>query len=124
MTEGIMRSFLEPASAAVECAPDGSAAIARIRNGTSDHVLVEARSSAIDGMSGIAALLSVVEAGKAAGIPITLLVAPSDEYPLGEIASLQATNLVLKPVGSLQLVAALQSVYDVPEVTLPQVNAA
>lgn len=124
MTEGVMRSILEPATAAVDCAADGAAAISAIRLRTSDHVLVEARSGAIDGLSGIAALRAISEACKAVNVPMTVLVAPSDDHPLQEVATVDATNIVLKPVGAKQLLGALQAVYDIPNEATLRVDAA
>ncbi len=124
MTEGVMRSILEPVTASVDCVPDGAAAIAAIRAGTADHLLVEARSGVIAGNSPLAALRLLAEACTAANIPMSLLVAPDEDYPLAEVAQLGAVQLIVKPVGALKLIAALQSVYEVSEVADPLSSAA
>jgi CheY-like chemotaxis protein len=114
MTQGVFRALLEPRVGAVDCAEDGAAAIAAIGTGTTDHVLLEAKSGNVDGLSPIASLKAVIDAAHAAEIPVTLLLAPSDDFPLGEVAELGATQLVLKPVGGAQLIATLQEAYAAP----------
>lgn len=111
MTQGVFRALLEPRVGAVDCAEDGAAAIAAIGTGTTDHLLVEVSSAHIEGLAPLESLKAVIDAAHAAEIPVTLLLAPSDEFLLGDVAVLGATQLVLKPIGGAQLIATLREVH-------------
>jgi signal transduction histidine kinase len=118
MTQGVFRALLEPRVGSLDCVESGAAAIAAIRTGTTDHLLVEAQSAGIDGSAPLDSLKAVIEAALAAGIPVTLLVAPSEEFQLGDVASLGASQLVVKPVGGAQLIATLHEAYAAPAADL------
>ncbi|WP_169804551.1 ATP-binding protein [Sphingomonas pituitosa] len=111
LTQGMMRSILEPVAAVVDCLPDGDSAIAAIRAATADHLLVEARSATVQGQLLMDPLRSLVATCREAGVPISLLFAPGDDLPLDEMEHLGATQLIVKPINAVQLIAALQGIY-------------
>ncbi|UYY76814.1 hypothetical protein [Sphingomonas sp. R1] len=108
----MMRSILEPAAAVVDCLSDGDSAIAAIRTRMADHLLVEARSATVEGLPLMASLQSLVATCREAGAPISLLFAPGDDLRLEEMALLGATQLIVKPINAVQLIAAMQGIYD------------
>lgn len=114
LTQGMMRSILEPVAAMVDCLPDGDSADAAVRTATADHLLVEVRSATVRGLPLLDSLRSLVATCRAADVPISLLFAPSDDLPLGEMARLGATQLIVKPINAIQLIAALQGAYAEP----------
>ncbi|RZI61347.1 MAG: hybrid sensor histidine kinase/response regulator [Zymomonas sp.] len=118
MTQGVFRALLEPRVGAVDCVEDGAAAIAAIGTGTTDHLLLEAASASVEGLSPLESLKAVIEAAHAAEIRVTVLLAPSDELPLGDVAALAATQCVLKPVGGTQLISTMREAYSMPAANL------
>jgi signal transduction histidine kinase/CheY-like chemotaxis protein len=111
LTQGMMRGILEPVAAVVDCLSDGEGAIAAVRAATVDHLLVEARSATVEGLSLLDSLRALIAACREAGVQISLLFAPGDDLPLDEMARLGPTQLILKPVNAIQLIAALQGAY-------------
>lgn len=111
LTQGMMRGLLDPVAAVVDCLPDGDSAIAAVRAGTLDHLLVEARSATVEDRPPIDSMRALISVCREAELPISLLFAPGDDLPLDEMARLGATQLIVKPVGAVQLIAALQGVY-------------
>lgn len=111
LTQGMMRSILEPVAAVVDCLSNGDSAIAAIRAATADHLLVEARSATVQGQPLMDPLRSLVATCREAGVPISLLFAPGDDLPLDEMEHLGATQLIVKPINAVQLIAALQGIY-------------
>lgn len=118
MTQGIFRGLLDPVTGAIECVDNGAAALTALRAGAIDHVLMEARSARLEGTEPLDSLRSLIGAARAADTRVTLLLAPGDDLPLGEVAQLGADQLVIKPVGGAQLVATLQDGY-LPDAEAP-----
>jgi signal transduction histidine kinase len=114
MKQGVMRALLEPAVGSIDCVEDGAAAVAALRTGAVDHLLVDAASSGGEDQAPLDALRALVSAAHAAEVPLTLLLAPSEALPLEEVAKVGASQLVLKPVGGAQMIAALQGAYPSP----------
>lgn len=114
LTQGMMRGILEPVTAVVDCLPDGDCATAAVRAATVDHLLVEARSATVQGLLLLDSLRALIDACREARVPISLLFAPGDDLPLDEMARLGATQLIVKPINAVQLIAALQGVYAEP----------
>ncbi|RYG88610.1 MAG: tetratricopeptide repeat protein, partial [Alphaproteobacteria bacterium] len=111
MTQGAFRALLEPEAANISCVESGDAAIAAIRTGAVDHVLLEAKSSLVDGLGPVESLRAVIQTATASEVLVTLLLAPSEELPLGDVAMAGATQFVLKPVSGAQLLATLNEAY-------------
>jgi signal transduction histidine kinase/CheY-like chemotaxis protein len=103
MTQGVMRNLLEPRFPDMRCADGSESALEAIDGGREAQLLIEARSAAAPGSSPIESLARLIEHGRAAGMHVTVLVAPSDELPLDQVAGLGADSLVLKPVSGAQL---------------------
>ena len=121
MTEGVMRGLLEPVTASVDCVSDAVLAIASLDADPFDHVLVEGKSAAREGEAPLEALVALVERCRAADVPVTILFKPSEALPVGDVAMLGAGQMLLKPIGSAQVVAALQHLQANPP---PQLAAA
>jgi len=111
MTQGIFRGLLEPVTRAIDSVDGGGAALTALRTGAIDHVLIEARSARIEGSEPLESLRVLIDAARVAEARVTVLLAPGEDLPLGDVAQLGADQLVLKPVGGAQLVASLQEIY-------------
>jgi signal transduction histidine kinase len=109
MTEGVMRGLLEPVTASVDCVSDASLAIAALDADPFDHVLVEGKSAPREGEAPLDALAALVERCRAADVPVTILFKPSEDLPVGDVAMLGATQILLKPMSGSQMVSALQA---------------
>ncbi|MES2441511.1 MAG: ATP-binding protein [Pseudomonadota bacterium] len=114
MTQGVMRALLDPAVGRLECVADGDEAIVAIDEGRADHLLIEAKSATAEGLGPLDVLRALVECARHAGIPVTILLAPSEELPVEDIARLGATQLVLKPVSGTQLIATMAEAHAAP----------
>ena len=112
MTQGVMRNLLEPHFPAMRCAEGGEAALAAIADGREAQLLIEARSALLPGTDAVESLRRLVEHGRDAGMHVTVLVAPSYELPLDQVAMLGADQLVLKPVSGSQVVKKLNLVEE------------
>jgi len=124
MTQGVMRGLIEPHVRLLDCVEDGAGALSSVRKGKVDHLLIEAKSATIDGMTPVEALRALVAEAHEADIPVTILLAPSEELPLGDVALLGATQLILKPLGGAQLMATLRDAYPAPAETAPEQSEA
>jgi signal transduction histidine kinase len=107
MTQGIFRGLLEPVVGSIDCVDAGAPALQALDAGAADHLLVEARSAELEGLSALESLRTLIAAAQAADVPVTVLLAPSEELPLGDVAQLGPTQLVIKPVAGAQLVDTL-----------------
>jgi signal transduction histidine kinase len=124
MKQGAIRALLEPVTQSVDCVENGAMAIAALGTGAVDHLLVEAASGGIEDVPPLEALRAVIEAAAAKDVPVTVLLAPSEALPLGEVMQLAPTRLILKPVGGAQLIATLQDVYNDIEMGAPPLSSA
>ena len=109
LTQGVMRNLLETRFPAMRCVDSGDTALLAITNGREAQLLIEARSAGIDGLDPLASLARLVEHGRASGMRVTVLVAPSDALPLDAVAAIGAEQLVLKPVSGAQLLRKLDT---------------
>ena len=101
---GVMSILFAPHVAAVTRA--ASLEEARDELGDATHLLVSTGASEPD------TLRAFVEAGQSAGLRITLLHAPGDGSSVADMMMLGADQLVIKPIGSQDLLAALRSLYS------------
>ena len=111
MMQGVLRTLLEPAVAQFASVDDAGTAIAVVAAGGTDHVLIEARSAAHAGLDALAGLAALIAAARSVDVPVTVLLAPSDALPLGDVAALAPDQLILKPVGGAKLVSMLHETY-------------
>jgi DNA-binding NarL/FixJ family response regulator len=63
----------------------------------------------------------LVERCRAADVPVTILFKPSEDLPVGDVAMLGATQILLKPMSGSQMVSALQTLQAASP---PQLEAA
>lgn len=107
LTQGVLRNLLESLFPALRCAGDGDAALSAIANGGEAQLLIDAKSAIMDGRDPVDALGLVIATGRAAGMRVTVLLAPSDVLPIEDVVALGADQLVLKPVSGAQLLRKL-----------------
>lgn len=124
MKQGVLRALLQPAVGSLDCTGEPAAAEQAIARGAVDHVLIETQ-SVCDDAAPIDALRRLVDAAGTARIPVSLLHAATDALPLDAVARLGATQLILKPIGGIQLIDSLRTAYSDPQtVASPRANAA
>lgn len=107
LTQGMMRNLLEPHFARLRCVADGDGAIAAIDAGSERQMLVEARSATMPDLAPLEALRRLVAHGQARGMHVTVLLTPSDHFPIEAALAIGADQLVLKPVSGTQLLKQL-----------------
>jgi CheY-like chemotaxis protein len=115
MTQGVLRTLLEPVVGRLAVVDDAGQAIAALDTGGVDHVLIEARSAAVGGSDALHGLSMLIEAAHAASVPVAVLLAPSEALPLGDVAALAPDQLIVKPVGGSKLIATLREAYRTAE---------
>lgn len=104
----LMRMLLAPVTASVDIAFTIEDATAKILAAEIDHLVVEGAAAPIE------QLREVIAAARDAQVRTTLLAAPSDELPASMIFAAGADQIVLKPIGAGDLIAALQRGYEPP----------
>ena len=112
-TAGLLRLTLAAEGAATSVAAGPADAVAQIAAGSVSHVLCDVVSAGDDPLPGLHAL---IDAGEAAGIPITLLTPANGPVPVAGLMMLGAAQVVVRPIDGDDLVAALASLgTDAPE---------
>ncbi len=104
----LMRMLLAPVTLSVEVAATVEDANTHIAAGETDHLLIEGAAAPVAGLREITA------AAREAGIRTTLLAAATEDLPASLIFTAGADQIVLKPVGAGDLIAALQRGYEAP----------
>ncbi len=122
--QAVMRTVLEPNFPDLEVVEDGEAAIRAFERGAVQHLLIEARSANIAGLSPLASLRALVVLGHEAGARVTVLLAASEELAVGDVAQIGADQIVLKPVSGSKLLAFLRTDDALPSSGAASVSAA
>jgi signal transduction histidine kinase len=107
----LMRMLLAPVTLSADVASTPQDVTARIAAAETDHLVIEGASASIE------SLREIIGMARAAGVRTTLLAAASEDLSAGTIFTCGADQIVLKPIGAGDLIAALQRGYDVPEGT-------
>ena len=115
LTQGVMRNLLEPLYPALRVVGDGDAALAAIDGGRERQLLLDARAARMEGRSPLDSLRALVQHARAAGMHVTLLLAPSDDLPIEAVVTVGADQLVLKPVSGAALIDQLLTQVSDPE---------
>lgn len=110
----LMRMLLGAETRAFDIVTARGDALARIEAAEIDHILVEGASAADDGVSMLEGVREIVAAARAAGVRVSLLAAPNASADAAQLAAAGADQLILKPVGLPDLVAALHDAYAPP----------
>jgi signal transduction histidine kinase len=114
----LMRMLLTPVALSVDIAFTVEDATARIASAQSDHLVIEGASAPIE------SLREIIAAAHVAGVRTTLLAAATEDLPTSAILVAGADQIVLKPIGAGDLIAALQRGYEavsrVPIDALPE----
>jgi signal transduction histidine kinase/CheY-like chemotaxis protein len=104
----LMRMLLAPVTVSVDIAFTVEDATARIAAAEVDHLVIEGASAPIE------SLREVIAAARAASLRTTLLAAATEDLPATMIFTAGADQIVLKPIGAGDLIAALQRGYEAP----------
>ena len=118
LNQGVMRVLLGAEAASVAVADTAAAAVAALDGPAgATHLVVDAASLVGDGVDLVAALRDVAGAARAAGAHCTVLLSPEAAgISVGDAMMAGASQLVVKPIGAADLMAALRSLYsDDPE---------
>ena len=110
LAQGMLRGLIEPHVGSLIFAEDAATARAQLRQ--VDHILIEGRAMDSEHRPALDELREVIAAARDLDLRTTILFAPSDDLPLGDVAQVGADQLVLKPVGGQQLLASLHELYD------------
>ena len=107
----LLRLLLAAEDAEVSIGADAAAATLALDAGEATHVLLDVGSESADG------LRDAARAAAAAGAHLTLMLRPDTVgVTIAEAMAAGASQLVVKPVGAAELIAALRSLYgDEPE---------
>lgn len=111
----MLRMLLGAEARSVEIVASGADALPLLDTIHVDHLLIEGLSAAAEDEAPIDGIRRLIEAGRAKGAKVSLLAAPSDALGLGQLATAGADQLILKPIGAADLIAALKKSYAVEE---------
>ena len=111
LAQGVLQGLLTPLVGSLRLADDASAALAAIASGAVDHIVIEGKSAAPVDADRLGSLRQIVATARQAGVLTTILFAPDEALPVGDVAMIGADQIVLKPVGGVALIAALTGVY-------------
>jgi signal transduction histidine kinase len=108
----LMRMLLAPVTLSADIAFTVEDAQARLDAGEVDHLVIEGASAPIEVIRELAA------SATAAGVRTTLLAAPTEELPSAAIFSAGVGQVLLKPIGTGDLIAGLRRSYEEPDEVL------
>lgn len=111
IAQGMLRGLLETEVKSFACVAAAEDAMDAMTRGECDHLLIEGKSARLNGANALPSLQTLVEHATAHGVATTILFAPTDELPPGDVASVGGSQLVLKPISGKQLVLALTGLY-------------
>lgn len=121
LAQSMLRAVIEPHVAALTFVDDGTAARLALRQ--ADHIVIEGRAAARDGMPLLDALRELVAEAAQSELRTTVLFVPADELTAEAAAGLGADQLIVKPIATAQLVAALRESYQPAEAIEPSARA-
>ena len=113
-THPMLRMLLGAEARSIDIVLSGAAAIARMDEGQFDHVLIEAVSAADDHAAPTEALRAVIEKARSVGAKASLLATPTETLGAAQLFAIGADQLILKPIGAADLIAALKKLYALP----------
>jgi CheY-like chemotaxis protein len=113
LNQGVMRVLLGAEASQVTVSDTTAGAIAALDGpDAATHILLDAASVVEDGVDLLSSLRDVTRAARAAGAHCTLLLAPAAAgITIAEAMTAGASQLIVKPIGAADLMAALKSLY-------------
>ena len=113
LNQGVMRVLLGAEAGHVAVAEAGADAIAALTGPDAPtHVVIDAGSIAGEGIDLVSTLRDLTGAARAAGAHCSLLLAPAAAgLTIAEAMGVGAEQLIVKPIGGADLMAALKSLY-------------
>lgn len=122
ITQGVLRSVFEGSVRSFDCVDSAERALEILSIGGCDHLLVEGKSTCFRERDALDSLRGLVGSASIKGIASTVLFAPSEALPERDVAMIGASQIVLKPVGAVQLLAAMTDFYRADETPDVSVN--
>ncbi|WP_375428079.1 ATP-binding protein [uncultured Sphingomonas sp.] len=112
LNQGVMRVLLGAEAEGVVVADTAADVLAALaRPGAPTHIVIDAGSIAAEGVDLVSVLRDLTNAARTAGAHCSLLLAPAAGLAIAEAMAVGAEQLIVKPIGAGDLMAALKSLY-------------